>query len=218
LIEDSESKTYVEPVSLFAPGIPLLGGNSPGDPYAPIRGVQTLPTCIGAAEERTEGIVAHCLRLLKAQSIAELWRVLEGSPSVVLDERLRKRIGALLKSGRLRKARGRPRNSSRFHPLLVYALVEELCTSGGCSSREAAFGAFGDLGLGYWTAKALYNEARNDSRFRGLLLASKDLCRPATDEELRALSNAKPLMRGQSVVQAVALDGVGPATLTISAT
>jgi hypothetical protein len=100
---------------------------------------------------------------------------------------------------------------------VVVALVEQLLLSGEVESQEEAFGELEKLGImSFDSAQRLFYQARREERFRAILLASPELARMVTAEELvERVQRAETLESDKPITRTVENSQLGSVDITL---
>lgn len=169
-----------------------------------IEGVKTLTASVDSASAYTNELLRKCRQRFKRRSDpTAIMNLLNDHPWLIADPWVREKFLRFVHSGRLRNPRGRPRGTFTVHPLLIYGLVQACVAAQLAKNRYRAFDWVSDrLGCVYPDrVKQLYDQAKQDSRFRAILLEFSDQAHPATAEEVAQFQAAEPLRPGQRITQ-----------------
>jgi hypothetical protein len=170
------------PVTLVVRGIPVpragtvptkpLEADEPHWPEAITLGrIETGLVQADRAQRETEALLRRCRDRLRRGDRAALVELLDMNPAFIAVGWVREEFGRLAASGLLARKRGRPRGWSLRHPLAVVGLVSYVIEAGLAKNPEQAFGKCEEFGvLAYEAAKRAYYQARQDARFRPILM------------------------------------------------
>lgn len=169
-------------------------------------GAASLVTNIDQAEQRGDKLFAKFEKVEKSGNLQDLFKLLHDHPELVLNDEVR---DTLLRRGQARRftpGPGRPRGSFELHPLVVMGLVEELVGRARAKNLEEAFLQLTEMKLStsYEAAKQAYYSAKNDLRFRAILIKTRS---PRDDdmaehfaERLRRVEKLEP---GKSITRPI---------------
>ncbi len=160
---------------------------SPLVPY-PAEGARALTLMVGTVGEafqRGQEVKREALRLVtlierRKKEPADLFRLLEYHPDILLDPEVRDRTALLVHSARFRRGKGHRELGRMFrrHPLVVHGIVEWLRKQGEAKTLEEAFKQVAkEMCLETESVHNLYYQALHDSRFRPFLVFNDWECR-----------------------------------------
>lgn len=210
------------PASLVMPMSPYPTETKPPlDREVPLhfREASTPPTSIDEADDRTQDLLSDCKRRFRNNDPTGIATLLEEYPLLIYDPWVRENLYKLVKSGRYRRSRGRPRGTFTVHPLLMVGLVEAAIQRKDAANPEQAFKLLEGCGWClYETAKMLYFQAKNEPRFKSILIAQTDKTRPAPEEEIARVATAETLKPGNPITRRFSHPVLGSGQVTLSAT
>ena len=164
---------------------------------APIQGISTLPTNVQFAIGRGIAQVTECERLIRARDLRRVCRLIDASPELALDRRIRDAVSRLSQAARYRPGPGRAEHSHRLSPLLMVGLVDDLIRRDEAENASQAFHVLERLNVGSAESIArAYYRALADERFRGLLVELRRPDNQSTEEAKAAMRNGEWLRPG----------------------
>ncbi len=185
-----------------------------------MQGVSTLPGSVGEAERQADELLKDCRRRVRNGDTTAILDRLEVNPAFILDPWVLEKLIKFMRSGRLRRRRGRPRGRFRVHPLVIAGLVQACEARGLAKGRENAFAKIAEwLGvLSYERVKELFYQAWGEERFRAILLKYPRFAQSVAGEEVaNRLRDAEPLGPGGKITRTVENPKLGTVEVTFEA-
>jgi len=141
-----------------------------------IDGVSTVPCETQAAEREAQEMLARCREQLRRGNRYAVIELLDANPWFIAVPWIAEQLLRLRRGGLPLRRRGRVRGRYQFHPLVVAGLVKYLIERGEAANVEGALWRLDEIRLlSYATAKDLYYRARDDDRFKPIMLTWPEL-------------------------------------------